>query len=279
MKKDKKHILTFLLFCILAVTSGCLFSENRKINKLNQILQAGNEALYAKQYNEAIRLYDSGLLIAPEEPVFLSNKSTAFRFRGADRYNSAIRLTDQKEKTDGIEAAKSDFRESASFSAKAVKAIESARLLELLGGYSHEARKLNVFTAHAESMRLFATVVDKTKADEALQALHKYIEIEPDEEKKTKALLNTGKMLIETGNGEKAILEYRKILDTNADHTEALLGVGLALSQSGDSKKFKEAEYYLQRFVSQASDDHPLKAEIKSTLDYMKQKGNDMQKR
>ncbi|HEX8607277.1 MAG TPA: tetratricopeptide repeat protein, partial [Pedobacter sp.] len=94
-------------------------------------------------------------------------------------------------------------------------------------------------------------------------------------EKKIKIRLYVGKMLIDTGRGDDAIAEYNKVLAINPNDIEAILGVGLALSQSGDLKKYREAEYYLERFVEQAPDNHPLKTDIKNTLEFMKQENND----
>lgn len=267
---DRRYTFVFLLICSLAGTSGCFIGEIYKTKKLNQILKSGNYSLRCGQYTEAIRLYNSGLAIAPNEPTFLANKSVALRLRGVDTYNKAVKLIDEKTKSARFEFAKKDFRDSTLASAEAVKSIRYVQLLYLFDGESLESHKINIFAAHAESMRLFATIVDKNKVDEALKAMHEYIDIESNQEKKTKAQLDAGKMLIDTGKGDQAINEYKKILSINPDHTEALLGVGLALSQSGDTEKYRQSEYYLQRFVDQSPDNHPLKADIKNTLDFMK---------
>lgn len=272
MKTGQKSILILLILCFLAAFSGCFIRERLNTRKLNELLRNGNEALFAKQYEEAIRWYDAGLRISPREPTFLSNKSTVFRMRGVERYNSAIRLKDAKTRNEGKEFANQDFRDAAALSTEAVNRMKSLKFLEFLDrALDQQSAKLNIYASRADALRLFATLADKTKSGEALEAMHEYIEIEPDLEKKTKAQLNAGKMLIDTGRGDDAISEYKKVLAIEPNNIEAVLGVGLALSQSGDMEKYHEAESYLRRFVEQAPDNHPLKADIKNTLEFMKQ--------
>lgn len=272
MKTGQKSILILLILCFLAAFSGCFIRGRLTTRKLNELLRNGNDSLFAKQYEEAIKWYDAGLRINPGEPTFLSNKSTVFRMRGVERYNSAIRLKDAKTRNEGKEFANQDFRDAAALSTEAVNRMKSLKFLEFLDrALDQQSAKLNIYASRADALRLFATLADKTKSGEALEAMHEYIEIETDLEKKTKAHLNAGKMLIDTGRGDDAITEYKKVLAIEPNNIEAVLGVGLALSQSGDMEKYHEAESYLQRFVEQAPDNHPLKTDIKNTLEFMKQ--------
>lgn len=258
-----------LLIFSLAANSGCLVREFQKTKKLNLILEAGNKAFFAKNYDNAIEIYDSGLSIAPNEPTFLSNKSIALYSRGTERYNASIRLTDERLKARGTDAAKKDFTDAANFSTEAVKVIKTASQIELFNFGSQENVKLNTLQTRAEAMRLLATVVDKTKADEALEAIHEYINSESNQEKKLNARLGAGKMLISTNKGGKAIAEYKKVFEVNPDNTDALLGMGLALAQSGHSDDFRESKSYLQRFIKQAPANHPSISTAKEILSSM----------
>lgn len=254
MKANKK-IFTLLLFTfIIGLVSGCSLMQDRRIRDINKILQSGNDAFVKKQYDKAIEYYDSGLAVLPKEPVFLSNKSAALRNRGIERYNSAIRLTDQKARLDGIDASKNDFLEAAAVSTEAVNQIKAVSSAESLILESLENTKLNTFTNHAETMRLCATIADKSKAVDALKAAHEYFALETNREKKLQAQLNTGKMLIDTNNGEKAVDEYQNILDFDPNQPEALFGMGLALSQSGLDDDLLKAKPYLEKFINQNSD-------------------------
>jgi len=265
----KKIIVFFLLISSSAVNSGCLIREFQKTKKLNLILEAGNEAFFYKNYDKAIEIYDSGLLIAPNEPTFLSNKSIVLYSRGTEHYNAAIRLADETLKVRGTDAAKKDLSDAAIFSTKAVKVIKTAPQIELFNFGSQENVKLNTLQTRAEAMRLLATVVDKTKADEALEAVHEYINFESNQEKKLKAQLSAGKMLIDTYNGGKAVAEYKKVFEVNPDNTDALLGMGLALAQSGHLDDFRESKSYLQRFINQAPTNHPSISTAKEILNSM----------
>lgn len=266
---DKKISVLLSLICLLATVSGCSIIQNEKIKTLNRILKSGNEALLAKQYDKAIEHYDNGLTLRPNEPTFLSNKSVALRMRGTDRYNTSIRITDPKGKTEAIDTAKNDFRNAAALSNESVKQIKNMSALDSFILDSLEDTKLNAFSSRAESMRLLAAIVDKTKANEALEAAHEYIALETNQEKKLKAQLDVGKMLVDTYNGEKAIAEYQHILDANPKQIEALLGMGLALAQSGKTDDFKKAKAYLEQFVNQAPTNHPSIATAKEILNSM----------
>lgn len=125
MKIDKNFILFLLIISLTAIAPGCFIRESLNTKKLNELLRNGNNALFAKQYDEAIKWYDAGLRISPGEPTFLSNKSTVFRMRGVERYNSAIRLKEAKARDEGKEFAKQDFREAAAVSTEAVNRMKS----------------------------------------------------------------------------------------------------------------------------------------------------------
>ncbi len=257
MKLIQKMSALSLIFCLLLLGSGCFAFKDPKTKKLNQILQSGNDAFIAKKYDKAIEFYDAGLVLSPKHPAFLTNKSVALLKRAAEQYNESIKLTDEKEKTINKENAKLDFILAAELSDESVKIIKAQMTFELFETQSAENFKLNAFSARADTLRLVTEIVDNTRVDEAIEAANEYIEMETDKEKKTKARLNLGQMLIKTQNGEKAIVEYRKILDSDNENIEALLGMGLALTQPDEKEKFEESKIYLQKFVDKAPATHP----------------------
>src|SRR5205807_6129421 len=67
-------------------------SSNAKVLEANKIVAdsftAGNAALAAKNYDEAIKQYDVGLTADPEQPSLLTQKSQALKARGVDRFNA-----------------------------------------------------------------------------------------------------------------------------------------------------------------------------------------------
>ena len=263
---NKTNISLILTICSLLIVSGCLFRGDKTTQKLDQLLELGNTAFRAKQYDKAIEFYDAGLKISPQELSFLNNKSAAIRLRGTDIFNNSIRLKEEKVKTEGINAAKKDFTDASLVSLAAVEALKTKSNVELYILELTEDVKTQTLESHAESMRLLATIVDKTKADEALVAMHEYIDIEKNQEKKIKTQLNAGKMLVDTYNGQKAVIEYKKVLNDNPNNLDALLGIGIALAQSGQKDDFREAKIYLQQFVNQAPADHPSMSTVKEIL-------------
>jgi tetratricopeptide (TPR) repeat protein len=253
--------------------------SNQKNTQINEVVgrtfKAGNEALKAKRFDEAITQYNEGLAADPEQIALLTNKSLALIQRGVQRNNEAIRMADDAAKTAGLEAAHKDWSEAAETSAKAVqlaKAQTPTTDPEQQKGQT--ANKYFALVARAEAMRLFASKVDTTKADEAYAAFDELIAVETDPAKKLKDQVDAAQMYYDSGNVPKAINAFQAVLASNPDNLEATLGLGLALFSTGDKTKYQEAANYLQRFVDKAPDTHPLKASAKESLDYLKKSEN-----
>jgi len=275
----------------LAKQAAAAAEANKKIENSNQIIgdafKNGNAALTAKNYDEAIRLYDTGLAADPEHPgipSLLTNKSVALRSRGVERFNTAVQSKDEAAKTSGTEAAKADFSAAAEAATRAVDLINKQTTPtdpEQLKQFN--TNKYFALSARAEAMRLFVTKVDSTKADAAGIAFQEYIAVEPDPAKKTKAQKDYAQMLFETSSDvagyERAIAEYQKILAATPDDPDPMLRIGQALYTIGylnnnDKAKYQEAANYLQRFVEKAPDTNPLKAEAKELIESLKAQAN-----
>ena len=78
-------------------------ASNKKAENTNQIVgdafKAGNAALNAKNYEEAVKQYDIGLAADPEQGALLTNKAAALKALGVDKYNAAIKSTDDAGRT------------------------------------------------------------------------------------------------------------------------------------------------------------------------------------
>jgi hypothetical protein len=256
-----------------------IIASNEKNSKINEIIgrtfKAGNEALQAKRYDDAIAQYDEGLAADASQPAILTNKSVALRARGVDRYNAALQSTDDAAKTSGLEAAKKDFRDAAAASAKAVELIKAETVpTDPAAQKAFEANKYFAFASRAEAMRLLVIKADPAQADAGLAAFQEYIAIETAPEKKTKAQVDMAQMLLDAQMPDKAFAEAQKILVDNPDNVDAMLIAGLSLFGSGDKSKFQEAANYLQRFVDKAPETHKLRASAKDALDYLKSAEN-----
>lgn len=250
-------------------------ARNVNINEIvGRTFKAGNEALKAKNYDEAIKQYQEGLVADPDQGVLYLQVAEAQRQRGVERFNATIKSADT-DKTAGFDAAKQDFRQSAENAQKAVEFTqkEEART-DAPGIAAQNTRRLNALSARAESMRLFVTKVDQAQADKGLTAYNEYIAAEIDPLKKEKARREAAQMLLDAGAGDQALVEYQKILADKPDDPDAIYGAGLALYATGDKAKFQEAANYFQRFVEKAPDNHKDKEAVKAVLAELKNSEN-----
>lgn len=267
----------------LAKEAAEIEAKNKKILEANAVVnrtfKAGNDALMAKKYAEAIAQYDEGLAADPEQPALLTNKALALKARGVDSYNAAITAKDDAAKSSGLEAAKNDFRAAAEASTKAAKILKAQPApVDPAEQTRYNANRLSAFSTWAESMRLFVTKVDQSQADAGFVAYQDYISVEPDATKKANARRDAAQMLFDAGSFEKALAEYQKILAANPDDTDALVKSGMLLFNIGamenDKAKYQEAANYLQQFVNKAPDSDRLKDDAKAILEELKNQQN-----
>ncbi|HYY57015.1 MAG TPA: hypothetical protein VE842_06745 [Pyrinomonadaceae bacterium] len=260
-----------------------LAAQNQKNVDINAVVgrtfKAGNEALAAKRWDDALTQFREGLVADPEQVALLIGVAEALRLRGADRYNAAVKNTDDAAKSAGIKAAQQDWREAADASGKAVELIKKKTASTDPAVQAQETQnKLAVLNVRTKTMMLFVTKVDPSQADAGLVAFQEYLAAETDPAKKTRAQLDLAKMLLDAGATDKALVEYQKVLEANPDDVDALMGAGLALYNlafaANDKAKFQEAANYLQRFVDKAPDTNPLKADAKAVLEEVKNQQN-----
>jgi tetratricopeptide (TPR) repeat protein len=265
--------------------------SNKKINEANatvgRTFKAGNESLNAataaaranntaeaiQKYTDAITQFDEGLAADSEQPALLTNKAAALKGRGVERYNSTVRSKDLDDaaKTQSLDAAKADFKGAAEASTKAVTLIKAQTLptdpAELT---RYNANKYASLLTNIESLRLYVSKADPTKADEALAPFREYISIETDPAQKLKAQLDAAQMLLDAGAPDKAFTEFQSVVTAQPDNADANLGAGLSLFAQGDKSKFQDAANYLQHFVDVAPESHAYKADAKAILTELK---------
>lgn len=250
-------------------------TKNKKIVSSNETVartfKAGNEALVAKNYDEAIKQYSEGMAADPEQPALLTNAALAYKARGVDRYNAAVTSKDDAAKTAGLESAKADFRQAADATQKAIALIKAKPAETDPAAQTKQANnKLAALSTRAEAMRLFVTKVDAQQADAGMAAYQEYIAAETDPAKKEKAQKDMAQMLLDAGAADKALVEFQKILAEKPADPDANLGAGLSLFSTGDKAKYQEAANYLQKFVDTAPETHKFKADAKAILTELK---------
>lgn len=257
--------------------------KNKKIEETNVIVtrtfNTGNEALKAKNYDEAIKHYDEGIAADPDQPALLTQKAIALKARGVDRYNAAIQSKDDASKSAGFDSAKKDFAAAAEASKKSVDLIKARPVptdpQELA---SYQGNKNAALATRAETMRLFVTKVDQSQVDAGEAAYQEYIALDADPAKKAQAQRDLAQMLFDANSFDKALAEYKKILVSNPDDTDALVKSGMLLFNIGamnnDKAKYQEAANYLQQFVDKAPDTDKFKDDAKAILEELKNQQN-----
>ncbi|HZI47884.1 MAG TPA: carboxypeptidase regulatory-like domain-containing protein [Pyrinomonadaceae bacterium] len=262
-------------------------AEKARVSNINEVLnrtfKAGQDALDAKNYDEAVKQFDEGLAADPEQVVLYSRKSLALRLRGVDRYNASIKDTDQTQKAADMENAKKDFQAAADAASKGLEvANKEAAATDPQALAAQTSKKLEILAYRAEATRLLVKT-DASQGGAALTAYQEYMAAETDATKKAKAEKDVAQILFDTASDqagfEKALAAYQKILDTTPDDPDALLRSGQILFNIGalnnnDKAKYQEAANYLQRFVEKAPDTNPMKAEAKDLIDALKAQAN-----
>jgi tetratricopeptide (TPR) repeat protein len=272
-----------------------IMEGNKKIEEANATIartfKAGNEALTAattaskgkqselaiQKFSEAITQYDEGLAADAEQPAILTNKAVALKGRAVEKYNAMIQNKglDDEGKKNALQSAQADFKAAAEASSKAVtllKALPAPTDPAELQRYN--GNKYAAMLTQSESMRLYVSKVDGTKADAGMAAFKDYIAVETDPAKKAKAQLDMAQMLLDSGAADKAFTEFQAILAAQPDSADANLGAGISLYAQGEPAKYQEAANYLQKFVDKAPEGHQLKDEAKAILAEMKASQN-----
>jgi tetratricopeptide (TPR) repeat protein len=246
-----------------------IMAQNEKNKNINEVVgrtfKAGNEALLAKRYDEAVTAYDEGLASDPEQQALWTNKGRALIARGVDRYNKG-------EKDPG----KADIQAGAEAAGKGVQIIKSGTPPSDPADLArYNSNKVAAYTVYTDAMRLYVSIVDHSKANEGIKAFDEYIAVETDQKKKDTAELQSAKLLFDANEFDKALEAYKKILARKPDDPDALVYCGLSLFNMGamkdDKAQYQEAANYLQQFYDHAPDAHPLKADAKAVLDNIKE--------
>lgn len=248
-------------------------AKNAEITKSNESVknafEAGNAALKANNLDEAITQYQQGLAARPDEPALLTNLSEALRRRGVNRYNDALKNSDEAARTQGMNAAKKDWTDAAEASQKALQFLNAAAT-DPAQAASQGQNKLAAVSTRALAMRLVASKVDPSQAQAAWDAYQEYIKSEVDPTKQAKLKGEALQTIFDAGAMDLAVTQARAILTEDAENVDANRILGLALFASGDKAKFQEAANYLQHYVDKAPDTDPLKQSAKESLDYLK---------
>lgn len=265
-----------------------IMATNRKAEESNAIVQrtfkAGNEAVKAKNFDEAIALFDEGIKADPTHPgapSLMTNRASALNSRAVSKYNTAVQSKDEAAKTSGIDAARKDWREAFETSKKAVEMLKAAEVPTDATAANNAKINLHFALAKkAEIARFFVTKVDSTQADAGVQAYEDFIAVETDPVIKSQAQRELAQMLFDAGALSKAQAQYEKLLEKDPNDADSLAKMGMLLFNIGATKEqdgkmdeangiYLQAANYLQQFVDKVPDSDTLKADAKATLEYL----------
>ncbi len=225
---------------------------------VNRVVKEGSSALDSKDYTTAIAKFDEGYNADPEywgtAPVMLRNKAVALRARGADKYNTAVKTKETAARNTGKADAAKDFQAAADSLNKAIEILnKSAVPTDAAQAKNFQANKTTAIADRAESYRLLI-LSDPSKAGDGAAAIDEYIAVETDPAKKQKFQLVLAQALFASGDFDKAIPVYQKILTDNPNNPDALYFMGsMLVSVDPENKaKVQEGIGYFERFVKAA---------------------------
>lgn len=264
-------------------------AKNEKAKKATEVVNAtlkeGRTAYEARNYDLAIAKFDEGYKADPDfagsAPTLLNNKALALMNRGADSYNKSTK-SDEASKLSLRDAAKNDFNEAVVAAERALEILKTATSSDPNVQKNYEANKIAALENRKSAYRYMAqTGVNREKGKEALVAFQEYIAVETDAARKSKAQLDLALTLQDSNEFESAITEFQKILETDPNNVDALVGIGLSMVNVGyinldsDAAKGKaqlqEAANYLQKFVDLAPDTHKFKKDAVETIAQLKE--------
>jgi tetratricopeptide (TPR) repeat protein len=253
--------------------------KNKKIENTNNIVKAsleqGSKAYQDKNYDLAVAKFQEGIEADPDfagsATVLNNNKALALRMRGFDAYKQG--MADAANKASWMEKAKNDFTGSIAASQKTIQLIGA--ITDGVEAKKFDQAKYSALANLVEANRLMiATNADTSKTADAVAALEAYMAVETDAALKVKNQIYVADALRLAGNSGEAVPIYRKVLETDPNHVEALGGLGLSLLNEGEIQGkielSQEGLNLMQKFTEVAPDTHPLKNDVKLAVTYLK---------
>lgn len=239
--------------------------------QLNEVLRNANTAIEARNYDQAITLYDQGIQAAPDEPVFHRNRAIALQSRGVQRYNAASSNTNPAERTAARTPALEDLRASVESSERAVTLYRASTASRgagtPAGGAAQPAQNdmLGYLSIRADGYRIALQTGAQVSPDAAATAIQEYVAAETDPVKRDRAQIGLGSALLQSGKTEEAITLLRGIVSANANNADAIYYLGIALVS--DETKQAEARTVFQQFLSRAPANDARRAEVEALIE------------
>ncbi|MBK8149717.1 MAG: hypothetical protein IPK58_16305 [Acidobacteria bacterium] len=264
-------------------------NKNKKILETNQIVDqavaVGTKALNEKNYDLAATEFEKGYNADPTfagtAPFFLNSLATTLVARGTDKYNESVLSKDQAVKAAAREAAKKDFDDAIAACEKSLEVLKSATSTDPNTQKNYEANRFKAIETRKIAFRLMAqTGVNRERGKDAAVAFAEYLAVETDPVKKTKGEMDLAMTLLDSVEFEAAIVEFEKILVTEPNNVDALVGRGLCLvtvgyvtmdtDQTKGKAQLQDAANTLQKYVDLAPEGHKFKKDALEAITALK---------
>lgn len=245
-------------------------------------LKEGNAAYQAKNYDVAIVKYDEGIQANPDfvgsAPTLLNNKATSLWQRAVEYHNQSNKVTDAA-KIELTNKSKKDFADSVDAYNTSWTILKNAQTADIVNPQIYQSNKYDALRGLKDAVKymLLTDKVDTARVPVIATLLGEYFTVETDSAKKTEAESYLGDVYRLAGDSEKAIAEYKKVLEKSPNNADALAGLGLSQVNAGynedgtiNDEMMQEAINNLQRFSDIAPENHKLKTEVKGMVDFLK---------
>lgn len=235
---------------------------NESYNAATKRFNQGVEFMKVQNYQAALGEFEAagGIDITKHEAFYeIYYKANASAAEA--HYQLGVPLFNDKKRDE----AKAHFQKAVASINKAINAASSAPKPdtninnELITYYNilvKNAKLLIEFYQDAELVDGIAKAIDKVKVLDAAN--------------KTKWDTTKGDLYRAAFRLDEALAAYQEVLTADKNNVDALYGLGLSLISTGDESKLKEAEKYLQEFVSKAPANDRRVPEVKESLAALK---------
>ncbi len=260
--------------------------EDRKLNSdqkfaaVTKALKEGNAAYESKNYDIALAKYDEGINADPEfvgsAPILLNNKGQVLRLRAVDMYNEAVKSGDGNKIKEAKKQIGKDLGDAINAYNKSYVLLKNASADEVKDQANHKKNIYNAADGGRDAIRLMSEmkIAATPNAEAAANLTQAYLEFENDKAKKGKAQASLASYLMDAGDYEGAVAQYKKAIEITPDDADVLAGISLALYTASEDKKSaqmkQESLNYMDKFLRVAPKNHSLRDDIDGLATYLK---------
>lgn len=227
----------------------------------------GNEALNVKDYDAAIARYDEAIKFAPTHPgivAVLTNQSQAYRLRGADRYNSAVKFTDAAAKEKAMAAAVSDFKAALSAAQRALDALAN---VPRTSARWDESKSLALGQRFEAMMIAMQRISPAPALADVRAAFVEYLPTVPESARRLIVKRRGANLLFDAGIFDEALVELKDVLKQSPNDVDSLFMAGMSAAALNNSA---EGAQFLKRYLEIAPATHLHRADATAALEYLK---------